>query len=215
MANLAPSLLAADFSSLRDEIIILNENEIKFLHLDVMDGNFVPNISYGPGIIKSIRNMTDMIFDVHLMINNPERYIKDYVDAGADIITFHIEATNHPHRVLQIIKSYGVKAGIAINPGTSLETLKYLIDELDLILIMSVNPGFGGQKFIPKVKEKIIETRKLIDKSNKDIILEVDGGIKTANLKEIKELGVDLVVSGSDIFCEDIESKIQYYKKVL
>ncbi|NMB10206.1 MAG: ribulose-phosphate 3-epimerase [Tissierellia bacterium] len=215
MADLAPSLLAADFSSLKDEISILNEEKVNYLHLDVMDGNYVPNITFGPGLIKSLRDKTDMIFDVHLMIEKPERFIEDFVKAGADMITFHVEATTHPHRVIQQIKSFGIKAGVALNPGTSLKDIEYLLDDVDMILIMSVNPGFGGQSFIESSKTKISKLRKIIDEENKDIIIQVDGGVKTNNLQEIKDLGVDLVVSGSDIFCKDIREKISFYKKVL
>lgn len=215
MADLAPSLLAADFSSLKDEISILNEEKVNYLHLDVMDGNYVPNITFGPGLIKSLRDKTDMVFDVHLMIDKPERFIEDFVKAGADIITFHVEATTHPHRVIQQIKSFGVKAGVALNPGTPLEDIEYLLDDVDMVLIMSVNPGFGGQSFIPSSKNKISKLRNLIDDQKRDIIIQVDGGVKTNNLQEIKDLGVDLVVSGSDIFCDDIRDKINFYKKVL
>lgn len=215
MADLAPSLLAADFSSLKDEISILNEEKVNYLHLDVMDGNYVPNITFGPGLIKSLRDKTDMVFDVHLMIDKPERFIEDFVKAGADIITFHVEATTHPHRVIQQIKSFGVKAGVALNPGTSLEDIEYLLDDVDMVLIMSVNPGFGGQSFIPSSKNKISKLRNIIDDQKRDIIIQVDGGVKTNNLQEIKDLGVDLVVSGSDIFCDDIIDKINFYKKVL
>lgn len=216
MADLSPSLLAADFYNLEKQLKVLEENNIKYLHLDVMDGNFVPNISYGPGIIKAIRPNLDLIFDVHLMIEKPELYIEDYVKAGADMITIHYEATKHPLRVLQQIKEYGIKAGISLNPGTPLSVLDYLWDELDLILIMTVNPGFGGQSFIPSSIKKIKETRKLINKNKSDIILEIDGGVKTTNLDSLIDLGIDLFVSGSDIFNKDLslmKEKIEYYLK--
>ena len=170
MADLSPSLLAADFYNLETQLKVLEENNVKYLHLDVMDGNFVPNISYGPGIIKSLRPNLELIFDVHLMIEKPELYIEEYVKAGADMITIHYEATKHPLRVLQQIKEHGIKAGISLNPGTPLSVLDYLWDELDLILIMTVNPGFGGQSFIPSSIEKIKETRKLINKNKSDKI---------------------------------------------
>ncbi|WP_099203065.1 ribulose-phosphate 3-epimerase [Miniphocaeibacter massiliensis] len=216
MAEISPSLLAADFYNLEKQIKVLEENNVKYLHLDVMDGNFVPNISYGPGIIKCLRSKTDMIFDVHLMIDKPERYIEDYVKAGADIITIHEEATNHPLRVLQQIRETGVKAGVSLNPGTSLSVLDYLWDELDLILIMTVNPGFGGQSFIKSSIDKIKKTRELINENNTNILLEIDGGVKTTNLDTLNNIGVDIFVSGSDIFNSDLEKmkeKIKYYYK--
>ncbi len=216
MADLSPSLLAADFYNLETQLRVLEENNVKYLHLDVMDGNFVPNISYGPGIIKALRPNVDLVFDVHLMIEKPELYIEDYVKAGADIITIHYEATKHPLRVLQQIKEYGIKAGISLNPGTPLSVLDYLWDELDLILIMTVNPGFGGQSFIPSSIKKIKETRTLINEHKDDIILEIDGGVKTTNLDSLLDLGIDLYVSGSDIFNKDLslmKEKIEYYLK--
>ena len=214
MAYLSPSLLAANFYNLEKQLIILKEKNIKYLHLDVMDGNYVPNISFGQGVIKNIRENTDFIFDVHLMIEEPEKYIEEFAKAGADIITIHQEATKHPLRVLQQIRELGVKSGISLNPGTSLNVLDYLWDELDLILLMTVNPGFGGQSFIPSSIKKIKDTKELIDKNNKEIILEVDGGIKTSNLDLLLNLGIDLSVSGSDIFDSDLDimrKKIEYY----
>lgn len=216
MAKLSPSLLSANFADLKNEIIKLEKGGADYLHLDVMDGNYVPNISFGAPIIKSVKKVTKLPLDVHLMIDKPERYIEDFADAGADIITVHGESTTHIHRVIQIIKSLGLKAGITLNPATSLSTLEYIIDDIDLILIMSVNPGFGGQSFIPIMKDKIKKTRKLIDDSSRDIILEVDGGIRLDNVEEIVELGADLIVVGSDIFkADDIEERTREYKKVL
>ncbi len=216
MAKLSPSLLSANFADLKSEIEKLEKGGADYLHLDVMDGNYVPNISFGTPIIKSIRKITNLPLDVHLMIDRPERYIEDFVDAGADIITVHGESTIHLHRVVQLIKSFGVKAGVSLNPATTLESLKYIIDDLDLILIMSVNPGFGGQSFIPVIKDKIRETRKLIDEKSLDTILEVDGGIKTDNIKEIIDLGTDLIVVGSDIFkAEDLEERTREFKNII
>lgn len=214
MAKLAPSLLSANFAVLENEIKKLENGGADYLHIDVMDGNYVPNISFGTPVIKSIKSITKLPLDVHLMIDKPERYIKDFVDAGADIITVHGESTIHLHRVIQLIKSFGVKAGVSLNPSTTLESLEYVIDDLDLILIMSVNPGFGGQSFIPIIKEKIKRTRKLIDEKALDIILEVDGGVKLDNIKEVADLGADLIVVGSDIFkSPDIESRTREFKQ--
>ncbi len=214
MAKLAPSLLSANFAELEKEILKLEKGGADYLHLDVMDGNFVPNISFGPPIIKSIKKITELPLDVHLMIESPERYIKDFVDAGADIITVHEESTIHLHRVIQNIRSFGIKAGVSLNPSTSLNSLEYVIDDLDLILIMSVNPGFGGQSFIPSIKNKIKDTRSLIDEKSLDIILQVDGGIKLDNIEEIVDLGADLIVVGSDIFsATDITSRTKEFKE--
>ena len=216
MAKLSPSLLSANFAELKRDIEKLENGGADYLHLDVMDGNFVPNISFGAPIIKSVRQVTKLPLDVHLMIDKPERFIKDFVDAGADIITVHGESTIHLHRVVQMIKSFGVKAGVSLNPSTTLDSLKYVIDDLDLILIMSVNPGFGGQSFIPCMKDKIKEARRLIDEKSLDIILQVDGGVKIDNIEEIVSLGSDLIVVGSDIFkASDLESRVKKFKKLI
>ena len=215
MAKLAPSLLSADFYNLENQIKILEKNKIEYLHLDCMDGIFVPNISFGPLVIKKLRSKTDMIFDTHLMIENPERYIEDFHNSGSDIITIHFEATKHPHRVIQKIKALGKKAGIALNPATSVSSLECLGDLVDLILVMSVNPGFGGQSFIEFSKKKIVQAREFIRSTNRDILLEIDGGIKRSNVKEIIDLGVDLIVSGSDIFNGEVEKSLNEYDKIL
>lgn len=216
MAKLSPSLLSANFAELKKDIEKLEKGGADYLHLDVMDGNYVPNISFGAPIIKSVNEVTKLPLDVHLMIDKPERFIKDFVDSGADIITVHGEATIHLHRVIQMIKSFGIKAGVSLNPSTSLDSLKYVIDDLDLILIMSVNPGFGGQSFIPAMKDKIKETRKLIDKKSLDIILQVDGGVKIDNIEEIVDLGANLIVVGSDIFkAEDLEARVKEFKDLI
>ncbi|MGY3776798.1 ribulose-phosphate 3-epimerase [Helcococcus sueciensis] len=216
MKEIAPSLLAADFYDLKSQIEELNSTRIKYLHLDIMDGNYVPNISYGPDIIKNLRNHTDLIFDVHLMIEKPENYIDNFVDAGADIISFHPETTKHPNRLANYIKSKGVKAGIVLNTHVDESVLKYLIDDIDLILVMTVVPGFGGQSFIPQIMNKIENIRKIIDESNRDIILEVDGGIKIDNIKEVSDAGVDLFVAGSAVFNEKgITNNVnEFYKKL-
>lgn len=200
MREIAPSLLSANFYNLQDDLERLKKSGIKYLHLDVMDGNFVPNISFGLPIIKSVRKNTDFILDCHLMIEKPERYLEDFKNAGADILTVHQEATIHLQRTLAEIRRLGMKAGVSLNPSTSEETLKYIMDDLDLILIMSVNPGFGGQSYIEAVNEKIKRVRKMIDDSGRDIILEIDGGVNKDNIKELEDLGVDLFVAGSAAF---------------
>lgn len=216
MIKIAPSLLSADFANLKEEIKKIENGGADYLHLDVMDGMYVPNITFGAPVIKKLRSITKLPFDVHLMIEKPERYIKDFVDAGADIITVHEEATTHLHRTIQEIKSYGVKAGVSLNPATSLDTLEYVLDDLDLILIMTVNPGFGGQSFIKSMETKIRELRKIIDERNLDIILEVDGGVKLTNAVEIYNYGVDLLVAGSDIFgAPDVEKRTREFKELI
>lgn len=215
MVMISPSVLAADFGRLNEELIALEKGGADYIHLDVMDGNYVPNISFGPPVIKNIKSTTNVPFDVHLMIDAPERYIKEFVDAGADIITIHQEATVHLHRTIQLIKSYGVKAGISLNPATPISTLEHVIEDIDMVLIMSVNPGFGGQSFIEEMKNKIKALRKLIDERNLDIIIEVDGGVKLDNAKEIIDCGVDMIVVGSGIFeAEDIVERIKEFKNL-
>lgn len=216
MIKIAPSLLSADFANLKEEIKKVEKGGADYLHLDVMDGMFVPNITFGAPVIKKLRKITELPFDVHLMIEKPERFIKDFVDAGANIITVHQEATTHLHRTIQEIKSYGVKAGVSLNPATSLETLEYVLEDLDLILIMTVNPGFGGQSFIKSMENKIKSLRKIIDERNLDIILQVDGGVKLSNAVEIHNYGVDLLVAGSDIFgAVDVEKRTREFKDLI
>lgn len=215
MVKIAPSLLSADFANLSEEIKRLEEGGADYIHLDVMDGMYVPNITFGPPVIKKIRKVTDIPFDVHLMIDRPERYIKDFVDAGANLITVHEEATIHLHRTIQEIKSYNIKAGVSLNPSTPLENIKYVLNDVDLVLIMTVNPGFGGQSFIPAMECKIKKLRKIIDDRNLDIILQVDGGIKLDNAKKVLDLGADLLVVGSGIFeAEDVVSRIKDFKNL-
>ena len=216
MANLSPSLLACNFFELEKNLDILKNKGIKYLHLDVMDGNFVPNISFGPAVIKQIREKyPEFILDCHLMVNKPDNIIDDMLNAGADIITFHPEATFHPHRIIQTVHKAGKKCGIALNPSTSLECCEYIIDDLDIILVMSVNPGFGGQSFIESQYSKIKDARKMIEKSQKYIILEVDGGVKTSNVDKVLESGANLIVSGSDVFNQNIESQLDIYNQKL
>lgn len=211
MLELAPSLLSANFYNLKEDLSKL-KTDVKYIHLDVMDGNFVPNISFGPGLIKSLRPYTDLIFDTHLMIENPEKYVEDFVNCGSDIITFHLEATKHPHSLVQKIKSYGKKAGISLNPSSLEQDLVYLLEDLDLVLVMSVNPGFGGQKFIDSQLNKIENLRKIKEEKNYNYIIEVDGGIKSTNVTKAIESGAELIVSGSDVFkAEDLIDRVNEY----
>lgn len=213
---LSPSLLSADFTNLEKEFKIMNEEKVDFIHLDIMDGNYVPNISYGPGVIKKLRPLTDILFDTHLMIERPENFIEDFVKAGSDIITIHPSTTKHLDRTLSLIKSYGKKAGLALNPGDSLDILDYNIENIDLVLIMSVNPGFGGQKFIPSALRKIREVKKLIEKRNLKTLIEVDGGIKLGNAKDVLDAGADILVSGSGIFEKGrTRENIKAFKEIL
>lgn len=212
---ISPSILACDFTRIREQFEIMNKSKVDYVHLDVMDGVYVPNISFGPDIIAQLRNITDIPFDVHLMIEQPERYIDDFVKAGADIITIHPSATKHLNRTLNLIKEKGVKAGMAINPAENLNILDYTIKDLDLVLIMSVNPGFGGQKFIEQVYGKIASVRKIIDRENTECILEVDGGVKLENALKVYESGADLLVAGSAIFgAEDPMKAIELFKEI-
>ncbi|MBE6055299.1 MAG: ribulose-phosphate 3-epimerase [Clostridium sartagoforme] len=200
MVKISPSILSADFSKLGEEIEKVDKAGADFIHIDVMDGNFVPNISIGLPVIKSIRNKTDKIFDVHLMIENPSRYIDNFIEAGADIITIHYEAEKHIDRAIEYIKSKGIKAGVSLNPGTPTSVLKDIIEKLDLVLIMSVNPGFGGQKFIPYALNKIKEVKEMSLEVNKELLIEVDGGVDKNNAKSIIEAGANVLVAGSAIF---------------
>ena len=196
--KIAPSILASNFSKLNDEVISIENAGADFIHLDIMDGHFVPNLTFGPPIIKSLRNLTKLPFDVHLMVSNPDTLLDEYVNAGANIITVHVEACNHLARTLHYIKSKGCKAGVAINPHTDIQFIENVIEDLDLILIMTVNPGFGGQKFIKSMFKKISLVKEII--SSRDIFLEVDGGITKENSKEVINAGANVLVAGTSVF---------------
>lgn len=206
--EIAPSLLAANFSNLEKDLKTIEKEGIKYLHLDVMDGLFVENISFGIPVIESIRKKSNLIFDVHLMIEKPERYIKPFAQAGADIITFHIEATYHPHRVIQLIKSFGKKVGIAINPATPVCLISEILPLVDMVLVMTVNPGFGGQSFIYETLSKIKQIRSMYPKLD----IEVDGGINDKTSKEVINAGANILVAGSYIFNGDIKQNIKSLK---
>ncbi len=200
MIKIAPSILSADFARLGDEVRAIDQGGADYIHVDVMDGHFVPNITIGPLVVDAVRKVTDKPLDVHLMIENPDAYIPEFAKAGSDIITVHQEAVPHLHRTLQLIRSLGKRAGVSINPGTPVSTLESVLGDLDLVLIMSVNPGFGGQSFIPYCLEKIRQLRSMIDARGLSVEIEVDGGVKVDNIAEVAAAGADAFVAGSAVF---------------
>ena len=207
--NIAPSLLAANFFDLSSQMKLLKEGNIKILHLDVMDGMFVPSISFGMPVISSLRKSVDFFFDVHMMVENPERYIEDFYNSGADGITIHFEACKHIDRCISQIKSLGLRSGISINPATPVSLLENIVSEVDMVLIMSVNPGFGGQKFIPYSLDKIKELSNMREKKNQKLLIQVDGGVGVDNIKALSDAGVDEFVAGSSVFKGDILKNIK------
>lgn len=200
MVYIAPSILSADLLKLKEQVSLVAENGADFIHVDVMDGHFVPNLTFGPAMVKALKQFVKIPLDVHLMIENPDNYIESYANAGADIITVHQEACTHLHRSIQLIKNSGAKAGVSLNPATPVSTLKHIVYDIDLILIMTVNPGFGGQQFIRESINKIKETKELIRYSGKEIYLEVDGGINTETASEVVKAGADTLVAGNAVF---------------
>lgn len=216
MIRLAPSILSADFSKLGEEVNVIEKAGAHVIHVDVMDGHFVPNISYGATVMKSLLGKTKLPFDVHLMIENPDLYLDDFATENTEYITVHAEACPHLHRTVQHIKSLGIKAGVALNPSTSLSVLDYMIDEIDLVLVMSVNPGFGGQKFISSALDKVKELKEIKDNWNPNLVIELDGGVTLDNVKEITDAGVELVVAGSSVFqVEDIEKRVKDFLTII
>ena len=212
LIKISPSILSADFSKLGDEIIALEEAGADYIHIDVMDGHFVPNITIGPEVIKRLRPLTKLTFDVHLMIAPVDNFIKDFAEAGADIITFHPEATENVSKTIKLIKSFKKKVGVSLKPNSPISLIESCLEEINLILIMSVNPGFGGQKFMPEVLDKMKILKNIVDNKKLNIDIEIDGGINFNNSKKVKEYGANILVSGSTIFKEnngDLKKNIQ------
>lgn len=209
MAAIAPSILTADFANLKPAIDTIREAGVKVLHLDVMDGMFVPQISFGIPVVRSIRACTDLTLDVHLMIEDPDRYIRDFAEAGADIITVHAEACRHLDRTIGLIHECGKKAGVALNPATPLCSVEWVLEQADMILIMTVNPGFGGQKIIPYAEEKIASLADMRDEMELQFIIEIDGGVKKENIVDLINAGADLCVTGSSVFSGDMAQNLR------
>lgn len=215
MNILAPSILSADFASLGEDVKKAERSGVQYLHIDVMDGAFVPSLSLGFPVIKSIRRVTNLVFDVHLMICDPDRYIGEFAAAGADMITVHAEACPHLNRTIASIKENGCKAGVALNPATPLTGLSYILDDLDMVLLMTVNPGFGGQKYIESCTRKIRGLKRMISERGLEIDIEVDGGIKLDNVQKVLEAGANVIVAGSAVFGGDVEQNVKDFLKVL
>ena len=214
MLYLAPSILSADFANLGNDIKTIDNAGADYVHIDVMDGKFVPSISFGMPVMKAIRKYTDKVFDVHLMIEEPGRYINEFKEAGADIITVHAEACCHLNRTLQAIKNAGCKTGVALNPATPLSVLDYVLEYTDMVLIMSVNPGFGGQSYIPNSTQKIAQIREIIDKRGLDTDIEVDGGINQSNVTEVIDAGANVIVAGSAVLNGDARKNVEAFKEI-
>ena len=215
MLKLAPSILSADFGHLAEDVKKIEEGGADYIHVDVMDGHFVPNISFGAPVMKCLNGKTDLPYDVHLMIENPDAYIEDFVTPQTEFITVHQEACTHLHRTVQNIKSKGVKAGVSINPATPISTLECILPDVDLVLIMSVNPGFGGQNFIPGALEKVRALAEIKARTGLNFVIEIDGGISLDNVREVIDAGVEMVVAGSAVFkAEDVVERVKAFKKL-
>lgn len=215
MNILSPSILSADFTVLGDELRAIDEAGSEYIHIDVMDGIFVPSISYGMPVIKSIRKATGKVFDVHLMITEPERYIKEFTESGADIITFHVEATDDPGKVIDMIHEKGLKAGISVKPKTPLSAIEPFLEKIDMLLIMSVEPGFGGQAYIEGSTEKIGEAREMVKAHGLETDIQVDGGINLQNLPEVLEAGANIIVAGSSVFKGDVRENVKAFLEIM
>lgn len=208
---LSPSILSSDFGRLGEDIRVVDEAGAEYIHIDVMDGMFVPSITIGMPVVKSIRKYTDKVLDVHLMIEDPDRYIVEFAEAGADIITVHAEACKHLDRTVELIKAQSVMAAVALNPATSLDTIEYILPKLDMVLIMSVNPGFGGQKFIPYSLDKIRNLKSMIDEKGLNVDIEVDGGVNLMNVSDIIDAGANIIVAGSAVFNGDAAANVRAF----
>lgn len=216
MVKLAPSILSADFSALLESVKLVEDAGVDYLHVDIMDGHFVPNISFGPMVLKALKGKTKLPMDVHLMIENPDDYLEDFVSAGADLITIHVEACPHLHRSIQHIKQLGVKAGVSLNPGTPLAALEEILPDVDLVLVMTVNPGFGGQAFIESQLDKIKRLKAMIVSKGLTTLIEVDGGVTLHNAALLKEAGADILVAGSAIYgADDIQKRVEAFRDCL
>lgn len=215
MNYLSPSILSADFAKLGEDIKKVSDAGAQYIHIDVMDGSFVPSISFGMPVIKSVRGVTDKVFDVHLMIDEPIRYLEDFKNAGADIITVHAESCKHLSRTLTAIRDLGLKSGVALNPATPLSAIEYVLDETDMILIMTVNPGFGGQKYIPAMTAKIKAAKEMVMKSGRNIDIEVDGGINKNNVANVIAAGANVIVAGSAVFNGDCAANTKEFLSLM